>query len=443
MEIPGITFPLLGDFTLNFLPYFTIFGWKIYWYGVIIAIGFLLAVIYVVKHAGAYGLTEDDVIDTLIWAVPLGIIGARLYYVIFYRDASGVNPYFDGYGDLRDIVAVWEGGLAIYGGVIGGVIGLLIATKMKKISPRAMLDVISFGLLIGQAIGRWGNFTNREAHGTETMAPWRMGLVYSYKTFYYHPTFLYESLWNVVGFLLLHFWVRKRRKFDGQLFLCYLAWYGLGRLFIEGLRTDSLYVGSSNLRVSQLLAGLTCLFAAGFMLYVLVFRHPEPEELWVNRDQKKLPVPETNAAPAGETELMSEERFDEELSDAFRILGGGSNGEESPEDAVEDTTAVDAVSALTEAVEKTAEAPADQEAAAAEKEAADVASEAIRQTVAGVFDDLEAEAEGAGGEPADAAESAETSCEGPEADAPDPAAPAEEENHTGQSEDGVEPSEEL
>ena len=323
MEIPGITFPLLGDFTLNFLPYFTVFGWKIYWYGVIIAVGFLLAVIYSVKHAKEFGLTEDDVIDTLIWAVPLGIIGARLYYVVFYRDAAGANPYFDGYNDLRDIVAIWEGGLAIYGGVIGGVIGLAIATRMKKISSRAMLDVISFGLLIGQAIGRWGNFTNREAHGVETTAPWRMGLVYSYKTFYYHPTFLYESLWNVLGFLLLHFVMKKRRKFDGQLFLCYLAWYGLGRLFIEGLRTDSLYVGSTNLRVSQLLAGLTCLFAVALILYVLVFRRPEPEELWLNRGQKKAAEAAGEVKAPEPEEVMSEERFDEELSDAFRILGGG------------------------------------------------------------------------------------------------------------------------
>ena len=396
MEIPGITFPLLGDFELNFLPYFTLFGWKIYWYGVIIAVGFLLAVIYCVKNASAFGITEDDVIDTLIWAVPLGIIGARLYYVIFYRDAGGANPYFDGYGDLRDIVAIWEGGLAIYGGVIGGVIGLVIATRLKKISARAMLDVISFGLLIGQAIGRWGNFTNREAHGTETMAPWRMGLVYSYKTFYYHPTFLYESLWNVVGFLLLHFVMKKRRKFDGQLFLFYLAWYGLGRLFIEGLRTDSLYVGSTNLRVSQLLAGLTCLFAAGMILYVLVFRRPEPEELWLNRNRKDAPLAEAKPAEAEAAELMSEERFDEELSDAFRILGGGKTGEEPEEEleeAVEDAAAGDAVSGLTEAAEKTAEAMAEAEEIGAEAEDAeteDAETEAIRETVAGVFETEEA-----------------------------------------------------
>ena len=390
MEIPGITFPLLGDFVWDFLPYFTVFGWKIYWYGVIIAVGFLLAVIYAVKHAKEFGLTEDDVIDTLIWAVPLGIIGARLYYVIFYRDAGGGNPYFDGYGDIRDIIAIWEGGLAIYGGVIGGVIGLVIATRMKKISARAMLDTVSFGLLIGQAIGRWGNFTNREAHGTETMAPWRMGLVYSYKTFYYHPTFLYESLWNVLGFLLMHFIVKKRRKFDGQLFLCYLAWYGLGRLFIEGLRTDSLYVGSTNLRVSQLLAGLTCLFAAGLMLFVLVFRHPEPEELWLNRGKKTAAAPASAAPPTEETELMSEEQFDVELSDAFRILGGGKAAEEELEEAVEDAAAGDAVSGLSEAAEKGAEALAEAEEAAAEAEA-EAEEDAIRETIASVFDSEEAE----------------------------------------------------
>ncbi len=428
MEIPGITFPLLGDFELNFLPYFTVFGWKIYWYGVIIAIGFLLAVIYTVKHAKEFGLTEDDVIDTLLWAVPLGIIGARLYYVIFYRDASGVNPYFDGYGDLRDIIAIWEGGLAIYGGVIGGVIGLIIATRIKKISARAMLDVVSFGLLIGQAIGRWGNFTNREAHGTETMAPWRMGLVYSYKTFYYHPTFLYESLWNVLGFLLLHFAVKKRRKFDGQLFLFYLAWYGLGRLFIEGLRTDSLFVGSTNLRVSQLLAGLTCLFAVGFMLYVLVFRHPEPEGLWVNRDRKNAPVPETNAAPAEETELMSEERFDEELSDAFRILGGGSNGEAKPEEAAEEAAAGDAASGQMEAADQTAEATADSDQIAEAEETVDAETAAIRETVAEAFEDRETEA----GAPL----AEEAGPEGGEA-------PAGEEAKTMEPEDGNEPSGEI
>ena len=321
MEIPAITFPMLGEgFKLTFLPYFTLFGWRVYWYGVLIAIGFLLAVLYCLKRTKDFGITQDDLVDMLICAVPLGVICARLYYVIFYRADDGTNPYFDGSHDLLDIVKIWEGGLAIYGGIIGGFIGAAISAKVKKISSRAMLDVVSFGLLIGQALGRWGNFTNREAHGTDTTLPWRMGLVYSFKTFYFHPTFLYESLWNVLGFVILHFWSKKHRKFDGQVFLLYVAWYGLGRAWIEGLRTDSLYVGSTNLRVSQLIAILTCLLAAAILLYVRVARHPEPEDLWVNRDRKAEMLAAAAEAQRRKEEEAEEEAQDEELSEAYRIL---------------------------------------------------------------------------------------------------------------------------
>lgn len=327
MEIPAITFPILGeDFVLDFLPYFTLFGWKIYWYGVIIALGFILAVWYTTKRAPKFGLTEDNLIDTLIWAVPLAIVGARLYYVLFYREDGG-NPYFDGVNDLVEIVSIWRGGLAIYGGVIGGILGVVISSRINKVSTRATADLCGLGLMIGQSIGRWGNFTNREAFGGDTDLPWRMGLRYSYGTYYHHPTFLYESLWNAVGFVILHFWSRKRRKFDGQLFLLYLGWYGLGRCLIEGLRTDSLYVGSTNLRVSQLLAGLTCLIALGIVLYVLLFRHPEPEELWVNRDRKQALLEAERAAEARRQEEARNQHFDEELSDAFRILRTGADPE--------------------------------------------------------------------------------------------------------------------
>ncbi len=338
MELPGITFPILGDFVLDFLPYFTVFGWRIHWYGVIIAAGFLLAVFYGLKRAPSLGLTEDNVIDALIWAVPLGIIGARLYYVIFYRDEAGLNPYFDGVDDLREIVAVWEGGLAIYGGVLGGALGLAVSMKRKKVSIRAMLDDFACGLLIGQAVGRWGNFTNREAYGVQTTVPWRMGLVYSYKTFYYHPTFLYESLWNVLGLLVIHFWSKKHRRYDGQMFLAYLAWYGLGRVFIEGLRTDSLYVGATNLRVSQLLAGLTCILAFGTMLYIRFFRHPEPENLWVNRENAGTAPSEAPGAEeqAGEQQPLEAEDIDEELREAFRILSGENREDESAQDPPEE-----------------------------------------------------------------------------------------------------------
>lgn len=340
MEIPAITFPILGDgFELNFLPYFTIFGWRFYWYGLIIAVGFLLAVIYGVKRSKSFGLSEDDVIDMLIWSVPLAIICARLYYVVFFRDSDGGNPYFDGKGDFLEIVKIWEGGLAIYGGVIGGVLGLIISSKIKKIRALPMADLGGLGLLIGQAIGRWGNFTNREAHGIETTVPWRMGLQYSFKTFYYHPTFLYESLWNALGFVLLHFWSKKHRKYDGQLFLMYIAWYGLGRTVIEGLRTDSLYVGQTNLRISQLVAMLTFLAAAGVMVYIRVAKHPEPEDLWVNRDQKEAMLAEERIARAQRELEAVDEEFDAELSDAFRIL----SAQAAADQAGEEETAPDEV----------------------------------------------------------------------------------------------------
>ena len=344
MEIPAITFPMLGEgFKLTFLPYLTIFGWRIYWYGVIIAFGFLLAVLYCMKRAKDFGITQDDVVDMLICAVPLAVICARLYYVIFYRDSDGTNPYFDGQHDLLDLVQIWNGGLAIYGGVIGGVLGCALAAKLKKIPFRVLVDLGGLGLLIGQAIGRWGNFTNREAHGTDTTLPWRMGLVYSFKTFYFHPTFLYESLWNAVGFVLLHFWSKKRRRFDGETFLLYVIWYGIGRAMIEGLRTDSLYVGSTNLRVSQLIAILTFLFAGAILLYVRVARHPEPEDLWVNRDKKAEMLAAAAEAERRKEEEEEEESFDEELSEAYRILTMKSGYKESMPENVPEGPAVEPV----------------------------------------------------------------------------------------------------
>ena len=264
-----ISFPGLG---LSFNPSrvaFSIGSKPIYWYGIIIAAGFLLAVYYAMKRADQFGLTQDNIIDMLICAVPLAIIGARAYYCLF-----SWNLYKD---DPIRVLYIWEGGLAIYGGVIGAVIGLFLYTKVKKVKTAAMLDIGGLGLLIGQSIGRWGNFMNREAFGAQTDSFLRMGLTdASGATIYVHPTFLYESVWNAIGLLILHFY-SKRRKFDGQIFLMYLGWYGLGRMFIEGLRTDSLYVGSSNLRVSQLLAGICFLGVVIFLVYDKIFREHDPD----------------------------------------------------------------------------------------------------------------------------------------------------------------------
>ena len=200
----------------------------------------------------------------------LAIIGARLYYVIF--------QWSDYRGHPIDALKIWEGGLAIYGGVIAGLLTGIVWCRKKKIPFGAMADVCAPGLLIGQCIGRWGNFINREAFGRETTAFSRMGLTLpGRETVYVHPTFLYESLWNFVGFLLLHFWFRRHeRKFDGELILLYAVWYGIGRALIEGLRTDSLYIAGTGIRVSQLLAGVSAAAAAVVLalFYTGKLRHP-------------------------------------------------------------------------------------------------------------------------------------------------------------------------
>ena len=333
-----ISFPGLG---LSFNPSrvaFSIGSKPIYWYGIIIAAGFLLAVYYAMRRARQFGLTQDNIIDMLICAVPLAIIGARVYYCLF-----SWNLYQD---DPIRVFYIWEGGLAIYGGVIGAVIGLLIYTKVKKVKTSAMLDIGGLGLLIGQAIGRWGNFMNREAFGAQTDSFLRMGLTdASGATIYVHPTFLYESVWNAVGFLILHFY-SKHRKFDGQIFLMYLGWYGLGRMFIEGLRTDSLYVGSSNLRVSQLLAGICFLAVVIFLVYDKIFREHDPKDLYVNQVAQRK---------AEEAAAVAEEAAEEAASEV----------EEAVEDAAEDAEAVE-----------TAEGSSETEAEAAPEDASDEGTEA-------------------------------------------------------------------
>ena len=312
MQNATISFPLLGEnFKLDIKSYLEIGSFSVHWYGVIIAIGFLLAVIYAIKRSKEFGITEDNIIDLLICAVPLAVIGARAYYVIFswenYKD------------NLVDIIKVWEGGLAIYGGIIGAVVGLFIFSKWRKVKAGAMADLGGLGLLIGQAVGRWGNFINREAYGVKTTVAWRMGLTNQYGTFYYHPCFLYESLWNIIGFVILHFY-SKKRKFDGEVFFLYLAWYGLGRAMIESLRTDSLYLFGSNLRVSQLVA-LLCVIGAVSAVLVIRMRNPEPEDMWVNRDKKAaIETAAAEAFAAGE----GEDVYDEDFASALELLKKGS-----------------------------------------------------------------------------------------------------------------------
>lgn len=329
-----ISFPGLG---LSFNPSrvaFSIGSKPIYWYGIIIAAGFLLAVYYAMRRADQFGLTQDNIIDMLICAVPLAIIGARAYYCLF-----SWNLYKD---DPIRVLYIWEGGLAIYGGVIGAVIGLFLYTKVKKVKTSALLDIGGLGLLIGQSIGRWGNFMNREAFGAQTDSFLRMGLTDANgATIYVHPTFLYESVWNAIGLLILHFY-SKRRKFDGQIFLMYLGWYGLGRMFIEGLRTDSLYVGASNLRVSQLLAGICFLAVVIFLVYDKIFREHDPRDLYVNQvaQRKTAEAVEATEAAAEETASEVEEAAENAAEDAEdeETVGAEETAETEAEAAPEDTS---------------------------------------------------------------------------------------------------------
>ena len=273
----AISFPMLGNFSINPPSYFTVFGRNIYFYGVLIALGFLLAILYCGRRSREFGIQADDFYDLMLWLIPLSIVGARLYFVLFRLEDYLANPI--------SILYIHEGGLAIYGGVIAGVLCVVFVCRHKKIPIPAMMDLTVHGLLIGQIIGRWGNFMNREAFGAETTIFCRMGLTApDGTTIYVHPTFLYESLWNLCGFLFLLWFVKSgRRKYDGQCALLYFFWYGLGRAWIEGLRTDSLYIPGTGIRVSQLLS-LVLLLVTGAILLVQSRRRHDPEKLYVNQN---------------------------------------------------------------------------------------------------------------------------------------------------------------
>ena len=268
-----ISFPTFG-ITLNPPRSFTVGPLNIYFYGLIIAFGLILAVLYCCRRSREFGIREDDLIDGVLWVTPFAILCARAYYVIFSWEQYAVNPI--------KALYIWEGGLAIYGGVLGAILGVAVFCKIKKLKISTLLDLTLLGFLIGQSIGRWGNFFNREAFGAETDTFLRMGLLnkYTEKVTYHHPTFLYESLWNAAGFVIIHK-LSKNRKFDGQVALYYAIWYGLGRCIIEGLRTDSLWWGP--FRVSQLLAAISCLAGLCVLIWQLLFRSHDPADLLVNR----------------------------------------------------------------------------------------------------------------------------------------------------------------
>lgn len=269
-----VSFPNLfdGEIELNRVA-FTIFGFEVHWYALIIGLGIILAEFYCEKRGVKYGLTDDDVFDVAFIGGIAGFIGARAYYCIFWN-LNPDNPWK--FTLWTAITGIHKGGLAIYGGVIAGVLMAIFICKRKKVAVLPMMDMGGTGFLIGQAIGRWGNFVNIEAFGAPTAGnlPWGMGgsgpeitpvLEEAGEGALVHPCFLYESLWCGLGILVIHFILSRIQTFDGELFLYYVIWYGTGRGFIEGLRTDSLYIGP--LKVSQLLAFTSAVFCIILLVY--------------------------------------------------------------------------------------------------------------------------------------------------------------------------------
>ena len=337
-EITTISFPGLGiePFELNKIA-FCLFGkLEVRWYGIIITCGILFAFLYAIwRGKRNEGIISDDVMDVGLATVTLGVIGARLYYVLTTLDVYEYDSFYD-------VIAIWEGGIAIYGGIIGGCIGIVAVCLIKKISWRKLFDMIAPGVVIAQSMGRWGNFFNGEAYGYmigdttrfyffnkeyilnsgegTLFHTLRMGLVPNeisgVTTYCFHPTFFYESIWNLCGFILLNL-LYKRKKFDGQIALIYFAWYGFGRMFIEGLRTDSLYIPGTQLRISQCL-GLLCFAVSVALLSAVLItlrRSPSLATAGAVENPTEATVEETVTETVAETvEEIAEDTLEESES---------------------------------------------------------------------------------------------------------------------------------
>lgn len=331
---------------------FQIFGMQISikWYGFLIAFGFLLAVLFGGRIAYKWKMNLDKMIDVLIWGTVFGILGARLYYVIFHLEE---------YHSLGEALRIWEGGLAIYGGLIGGLGAAIVVCRVNGLNLLNLLDIAGMSFLIGQGIGRWGNFTNQEAFGTNTNLPWGMKsnatMEYLFAQQqslsergmsvdpggYVHPTFLYEFLWCILGFFVLYWIMRRHRRFSGQIILCYAIWYGAGRTVIEGLRTDSLYLWNTNLRVSQVLSILLVLGCSALLSVLMVKnkRHPKPIEGvdFFPQDEKSLlkKSKQTKSLQA-EIQTQAEEELTEHLKQAEQTLSGTDAQEKTEEEKQHD-----------------------------------------------------------------------------------------------------------
>lgn len=279
LEFPN----LFGGTQIEYYRGFEVFGVPIYWYGVLIAVGIVLACIYVFRRMEKdFGLSKDRAFDVIFAATIGGFIGARIYFCVFTSldPTSGKK-----YDFVTTFTEIRDGGIAIYGGIIAAVLVGFLFCKLRKVHFTTMLDVAALGFLIGQAIGRWGNFVNQEAYGADCAADWPFAMKGSLITSQgitgvVHPCFLYESVWCLLGFIFLHIYSKKLRTFDGEVFLLYVAWYGLERFFVEGLRTDSLMAG--DLRISQIVAAVSCIAALILFVIFKIYTKKKNIPLYVN-----------------------------------------------------------------------------------------------------------------------------------------------------------------
>lgn len=296
-----IAFPNIGigEFTLESVA-FSLFGLEVRWYGLIIVAGMIAAFFYARYRAHMEGISDDDLLDYFLFAVIAGVVGARFYYVV---------TSLDQYDSIGEMFAIWNGGLGIYGGIIFGAVAVILVSRHKKIPLLRALDMAALPVMIGQMVGRWGNFFNGEAFGHvdkfeffgltvntpgAEKLPWIMQVnsyASDYETLLVHPTFLYESIWNLVGFLIINA-LYKKKRFDGQIVFMYVGWYGFGRMLIEGLRSDSLYVGG--VKISQLIGLLAFVVTAALLTYMLV------------KNKNSQPILEVRAAEKKENETSEE-----------------------------------------------------------------------------------------------------------------------------------------
>lgn len=322
---------------------FSLFGVSIAWYGIIIACGMILAIIFGLSQMKKYGIDPDRATDVIIGGIIGGVVGARAYYVLMNWDTYSK--------DLKTIFQTRNGGLAIYGGIIGALLVGVIMCRIRKVKILPLFDVASMGFLIGQGIGRWGNFFNHEAFGSNTDLPWGMtsGRIQQWITENseygslvegmtpdraVHPCFLYESIWCLTGFVVL-FLISKRRKFDGQIFLSYILWYGIGRSVIEGLRTDSLMLG--NIRISQLLAIVSAL-TAFILLCVIgskVKRMGEDYVFYKDTEESKLLLAEAAEKLSAKDKKGDSKASSEESGST--IPDNDSNNDDSVSEEVKET----------------------------------------------------------------------------------------------------------